>query len=296
MATWNGAPYLPQQLESILRQRDVDWRLIARDDGSTDGTKEILTRFWTENPVRCRLLPADGRLGPAGNFGRLLAATTAPLVACCDQDDIWDPDRLRMGCAAAVAVPGPVLVHSDARLINAAGTQIGTSLHASESMNPRKGARLPRLLRQSCIWGCTTVMNRALLDAALPIPGRAVMHDWWLSLVAAVQGRIYYLPKAMISYRIHESNVFGASHAQTPIEKLMAWSSTWKRRQSHRDTSAAQALALHQRFANNPVARLAARYAHWAQLDPISRRCVAIQSGFTRHGLMRNLGDIVLPG
>ena len=66
-----------------------------------------------------------------------------------------------------------------------------------------------RLLSQNVVTGCTVMVNRALLDLAAPWPEAAVMHDWYLALVAACFGQIGLVEEATIDYRQHERNQVG---------------------------------------------------------------------------------------
>ncbi|MCZ6637640.1 MAG: glycosyltransferase, partial [Alphaproteobacteria bacterium] len=68
LATWNGQRYLAEQIDSILTQTFTDWRLLIRDDGSTDGTLDIIRRYVSENPDRMAVIE-DGEkgLGARGN-------------------------------------------------------------------------------------------------------------------------------------------------------------------------------------------------------------------------------------
>ncbi len=94
LATYNGAAFLEAQLDSILAQTHKNWRLVIRDDGSTDKTPEILEAFWTRHPDKANVLrDADGDLGLVQNFSRLLEHVSAQYAAFCDQDDVWKPEK-----------------------------------------------------------------------------------------------------------------------------------------------------------------------------------------------------------
>src|SRR5262249_54654542 len=97
LATYNGAAYLEEQLASIEAQAHPNWRLIARDDGSSDRTADILAAFRTRHPGKVTIVrDADGNLGLVQNFSRLMEASTAPYAAFCDQDDVWLPEKLSL--------------------------------------------------------------------------------------------------------------------------------------------------------------------------------------------------------
>jgi len=217
LATYNGACHLRQQIDSIIAQTDPDWRVIARDDGSTDDTPRILAEYQERFPDRFIMLPNEGgRLGPSGNFGRLLFASSAPYVMFADQDDVWLPgkiDQTRGEMHRMEETFGPItplLVHTDLIVTDDALQTIAPSLWRYHQSDPVGGISLNRLLVQNVATGCTVMVNRPLIDCALPIPPAAVMHDWWLALVATTFGRIGHLPTPTVLYRQHGKNDTGA--------------------------------------------------------------------------------------
>ncbi|MBR2288574.1 MAG: glycosyltransferase, partial [Clostridia bacterium] len=94
LATYNGLPYLDEQIRS-LKAQTVPFRCLVQDDGSDDGTREVLETLFQEDP---RFFPAGEQgqhLGAAANFLSLLRQVSGP-VALCDQDDIWEADKLEV--------------------------------------------------------------------------------------------------------------------------------------------------------------------------------------------------------
>jgi hypothetical protein len=140
----------------------------------------------------------------------------SPLIALCDQDDIWHPNRLERG-VAALQTTGAALVHSDARLVADDGTSVlHKSMFAFEKRHPSPGLR--GLLYRNNITGMTCLMRLELVAQALPFPaqnGVHFHHDLWLGLMAQATGRgVYYLPEALVDYRQHGHNVIGAVDRQ----------------------------------------------------------------------------------
>src|SRR6185295_11501211 len=109
-----------------------------------------------------------------------------------------------------------------------------------------------RLLMQNVVTGSTCLMNRALIDLAFPIPGEALMHDWWVALVANVTGQIGYIDHATVLYRQHAANVIGAiRRSNSPLElmrKLVSVSFSNKRYQQALLGRTRQARALQRRL------------------------------------------------
>ena len=99
MSTYNGMPYVGEQVQSVLSQEGVEPRLFVRDDGSTDGTVEYLRSLEEKGELT---LLSGGNLGVVGSFVELLRRAPAEFewVALCDQDDVWRPDKLARAVAA----------------------------------------------------------------------------------------------------------------------------------------------------------------------------------------------------
>lgn len=215
LPTYNGVLFLEAQLASIHAQTLRPVRVLLRDDGSRDGTLELIQRLQKCYGSWLQLLPADTNLGCTANVNILLQASQAPYIALADQDDIWLPHKLEESLAlmqqleACYGAGIPVLVHSDLELIDVASKSLGHHFFQRQHLDPQRTA--PRdLTLTNVVTGCTALMNRSLLEIALPIPTQAVMHDWWLALVASVFGRIELLPQATVRYRQHGNNVLGA--------------------------------------------------------------------------------------
>lgn len=207
MATYNGARYLEQQLESIFRQSYQPLEVVVSDDCSSDGTVEILERYASLGKLK--YIRNNANLGYVRNFQKVLGECTGELVALADQDDLWYENKIDR---LYEAIGDNLLIHSDARLID----QDGKELADSFSRHSRK-MTLPRSLTEAClngsVTGCTTLLRRELLDMALPIPQGVYVHDKWLGLIAFMEGRFAYLDEALIGYRQHTGNSIGLADA-----------------------------------------------------------------------------------
>ena len=95
MATYDGAAFLGEQIESIFAQQHGSLRLLVRDDGSTDATRAIVADYAARRPEMVVPVDPDGpHLGACGSFARLLEHSTADYVMLCDQDDVWLPGKV----------------------------------------------------------------------------------------------------------------------------------------------------------------------------------------------------------
>jgi len=216
IATYNGSKYLPSQLDSIIAQDCGDWRILLRDDGSSDATIEILKNY--SNRLQDKLVVLNdkqGNIGIIGNFAYLLASTTAPYVMLCDQDDIWNPDKISLTLQAMKEAESissdelPILVHTDLKVVDDQLNMLNKSFWHYQNINPYLDS-YNRLIVQNTVTGCTVMINQALLRLALPIPSQVIMHDWWLALVASFFGKVVVLEEQTMLYRQHGNNDTGA--------------------------------------------------------------------------------------
>ncbi len=223
LATHNGARFLAEQVESILAQDYACLRILARDDGSTDGTRAILERYVETYPERFELLPMGVATGSAkGNFVLLLRSSTAPYLCCADQDDVWKADKVtrsmeRMrGLELKYGRDIPLLIFSDLEVVNDKLERLHGSFWKHQGITPQNIHRFPRLLTQNVVTGCTALMNQPLAELASAVPRDSYMHDWWIALMACAFGQADYLNDATVLYRQHGRNVVGAVEHQKP--------------------------------------------------------------------------------
>ncbi len=203
LATYNGARFLPAQLESLASQRGVDWSLLWRDDGSTDATAAILDGFAAAHPGRVARLSGGGRLGAAASFMRLLAQDSpADFYAFMDQDDVWLPGKLARGIAAL----------ADSDLVCTRLRFVGPDLAAlGLSPLPSRPPGFATLLAHNVAAGCTMVCTAQARSWALAAPMPAGgLHDWWCALaVTGCGGRLVFDPEPSLLYRQHGGNLVG---------------------------------------------------------------------------------------
>jgi len=210
MATYNGGRYLRNQLLSLQQQTYEDWTLWVRDDGSTDNTLNILGEF-SESDKRINIVEeqAGKRFGPGKNFLGLTKYATSDYAIFCDQDDIWFEKKLEILIEFAEANfdPGtPCLVYCDAYgYSDLEGIIIIDSIYR----NPPKNLN-DFLFSNSGYHGSSILFNKSLyILAANYKPNFFYLHDDIVSLLAHVFGRVYFLPKKLMLWRLHPSNVTG---------------------------------------------------------------------------------------
>lgn len=251
LATFNGERFLEAQIASIINQTYNDWTLLIRDDGSTDGTLGlVLQAAKTDSRIVVVSDHPGITKGVVDNFGCLLQhalGAGATVVFVCDQDDIWHPQKIecqlrhfsRCGLESEA-----ILAHSDMELIGEKGQLLSKSFFAARGLAPQPVAPLEQLLSLNYISGCSLAINRRLLALALPIPHGAILHDWWLALVAASVGRICYDKRPLLAYRQHSHNVVGARGEWALLREVSRWSRGWRDGYVELETTFKQAEAL----------------------------------------------------
>jgi glycosyltransferase involved in cell wall biosynthesis len=220
MATYNGEPFLRQQLDSILVQSNQDWRLLVRDDGSDDDTVPIVEDYASRLPDKIRLIKDNGiRLGASLNFGKLLEYADTEYIMFSDQDDVWLPNKIDLTLNAMKATERiypdkPILVHTDLQVMDSELNTIANSLWSYQKLFPEAGDDLNRIMACNIVTGCTVMINERAKAVSVPVPCEAIMYDWWLALNVCRHGKIIYVSIPSILYRQHSKNRLGAQKAR----------------------------------------------------------------------------------
>jgi len=196
VATYNGERYISQQLESILCQLGDDDEVIVSDDGSSDGTADVVEAI---GDSRIRLLHHPAPHGVNANFGYALSHARGEYIFLADQDDVWLPGKVDK-CIATLA--DHVCVMHDCRITDS-------------SLNPTGETLLRQLGAKTGFWanlmrnrytGCCMAFRSSLMRRILPIPqSRLFYHDNWIGLNAALCGSVAFLPFEGLLFRRHEA-------------------------------------------------------------------------------------------
>lgn len=234
LPVYNGARFLAEQLQSILAQSFGQLTVLCRDDASSDGSAAILAGFAERYPKQIIVIDdALGNLGARANFSRLMQlALDLPTgtkgaintyFALSDQDDVWHPSKLATLLSAMQQLEAgqpeiPALVHSDLQVVDESGGVIAPSMAKFQGLRPDRD-RFAAQLMSNTVTGCTALMNRALLARSTPVPSQAIMHDWWISLVASAFGRRRFLTQSLVDYRQHGNNTIGAKKYVKPVAR-----------------------------------------------------------------------------
>lgn len=210
LSLFGASPFLPEMLRSLQEQSLQGASLICRKDTPCD---ELL------HPLRCmhfaKVLNGDEHLGVTVSYWELLKHSTAEYTMFADQDDVWHANKIAVTLDAMRKqedIHGkktPLLVHTDLQICDKKLNVLHKSFIRFQALNPNL-TQLRHLMIQNNVTGCTMMINKALKQLLRPFPAEAICHDWYIALVAASFGKVFFLPEATVDYRQHDTNVFGA--------------------------------------------------------------------------------------
>ena len=240
LSTYNGEKFLGEQLDSLLAQSHKNFILVVRDDGSRDRTVSILESYAGDYPERIHLISRDGvNMGASASFAFLadyvlknkeLLGLKSIYMMFCDQDDTWFPEKIEKLLEAMLATEAdsdstlPIIVHSDLEVVSEQNTVIAKSLINYQGLEIGRNS-FPNLVISNLVTGCTALINEPLAEKAIPIPEKAIMHDWWLALVASAFGKLVYLDIPLVHYRQHGNNTIGAKEfTKESVVSMSLWS------------------------------------------------------------------------
>jgi glycosyltransferase involved in cell wall biosynthesis len=210
MPVFNGAVYLPAQLESIARQTLLPAELVVCDNVSTDDSLAVLEDFARRAPFPVHIHPNTTHIGADNNFHRAFSLCSNPIIAYCDADDVWVPEKLAK-CLAVVSQPGVVLVSHRSRLTDSELRPLGVVL--PDGLEPGKYA-FPHFPLRYWGFGHQMVFSRELvpimnwLRATVPVGSVPTTNlDELIPIAAGMLGDTIYLPEPLMDFRRHNRAV-----------------------------------------------------------------------------------------
>lgn len=206
LATYNGAPFLRAQLDTLYAQTWTPLEVVVSDDASSDGTVEILAEYARERGLRYEVNPAQ--LGLVKNFERAIELCRGELIALCDQDDLWKPHKIatlaeNLGKSSLIYCNGQEYLSVEGRIaIESSVDQVFAFAREFGSGHPTR-----QLLAENWVVSHTLLFRRELAAAALPFPLHHTYHDGWLALVASKLGGIQYWDEKLQTHRRHAASI-----------------------------------------------------------------------------------------
>lgn len=215
MTTFNGEKYIEKQIESIIHQSLPVDEIIVCDDGSTDHTVELLKKY------DVTLVQNFQNLGYKLNFKQAMEKCNGDYIFLCDQDDIWEKDKVKDMMHIMESHKNIHVLASSFTYIDGQDQMILTTLNKGYSNNNLYNKEVEKndlvsVLTDEFIYGnyfqgCALVMDKQTRDFVVHHFDDRLPHDWIISLYASIDGGMYFYNKSEFKYRIHSDNSIGVS-------------------------------------------------------------------------------------
>lgn len=211
MATYNGARFIKEQVDSILPQLRADDELIVSDDGSTDGTLEILAEYAAadgrvkvlhheKNPAYAKIRHSRNFYYATDNFENALKEARGDYIFLSDQDDVWAENKV---CEISPLLDEYDCVMSDNQMIDRNGKPLNFFLGEKQPF----GKSVFVNLKRTPFLGCCMAFSRRAMNYILPFPKKLICHDLWMGCLCAYRKSLFFLNEPLHCYRYHENSV-----------------------------------------------------------------------------------------
>jgi glycosyltransferase involved in cell wall biosynthesis len=301
LAVRNGERYLPAMLDSLLIQTTRDFNVLVRDDGSSDGTLEILETYKTKFDGRLSVIMGKPSGSFVANFGILMRETKADYVLFADHDDVWKPEKVELTLRslkdgeAKYGKSTPIYFATDFAVVNKDLELISASYWKWKRLNPSMMGKLSQSLICVSIQGMASGINRALLDLANPVSAKAISHDWWTQLIAAAMGKVICDPTVTALYRVHGENASGPKPVGVRPYLKLGLDTSFLRRGLGRRIEQADALAdaLAGRMPPDKL-KIIRRFTRLQSQGFVQRRWTLVSGNYLYHDLVRSVATFAL--
>ena len=219
MATYNGAKFIREQLDSILAQTITDWELIVCDDVSTDSTIAILEEY-AKKDGRIQIHKNKVNLGFKRNFEKAISLCSGDYIALCDQDDIWYPKHLEI---LLNQIGDYSLSIGNSDIVDANNVFLNKTMSDTDHIHfiPKDYKKL--LYREffyaNPFQGASMLLKRDFAQRCIPIPEEVKYHDAWISTCACMEYGLVYTYESITRYRQHGKNITVNNHREHGLSK-----------------------------------------------------------------------------
>lgn len=214
LCTYQGELHLQEQLDSIARQIRLPDELIVRDDGSSDGTLDIVRNFAASARFPVLWGKNAKNLGSTGNFQQAIGLCTGDIIALCDQDDVWHADKLGLMEEMYLSSPETGGVFSNAAVVGADLSPLGYTLWDTFRFPERvqasfsAGKAFDVLLNHNVVTGATMSFRSSMRGLLFPIPAEWI-HDAWIAIIVSLYSDLRFINRCLVDYRQHDSQQIG---------------------------------------------------------------------------------------
>ncbi len=198
IATYNGERFIRGQIESILPQLNAEDELVISDDCSKDQTLDIIKSY---NDSRIKIFEGPAKGHPRYNFENCLKCCNGDYIFMCDQDDIWETNRIHIFLDH---LKSNDVVVCDCSVVDGDNNIISESFMQGR---PSEKRGFLRNLRANHFIGCCMAFRRELLKDVLPFPSKIAQHDMWIGLCAEYIGyKVLFIDDKLTRYRRYGDN------------------------------------------------------------------------------------------
>ena len=215
IATYNGSKYLQQQLDSLVEQSYSNIEVILQDDCSCDETLAIANLY--KKRLKIQIYQNENNLGYIKNFESLLQKANGSFIAICDQDDIWERDKLKI---LMENIKENILIYSNSELIDKDGKSLNKTLSQKLKNNFIDSSTALNFLYDNSVSAHAMLFKKTLLQHIFPFPEH-IYFDAWIAATASSLGSITYCDKSLVKYRQHETNTL-SKHKRSPQKSTKA--------------------------------------------------------------------------
>ncbi len=285
----------------LLSQTTRDFNVLVRDDGSRDGSLEILEKYKPKFGGRFSVITGEPSGSATSNFAVLMRETKADYVLFADQDDVWKPEKVEptlrslKEAEAKYGKSTPIYFATDIAVVNKDLEVISPSYWKWKRLNPSMMGKLSQSLICVPIQGMASGINRALLDLSNPVAEKAISHDWWAQLIAAAMGKVICDPTTTALYRVHGGNASVPKQVGVLPYLKLGLDASFLRRGLGRRIEQANALAdaLAGRMPPDKL-KVIRRFTRLQSQGFLQRRWTLVSGNYLYHDLVRSVATFVL--
>lgn len=196
LCTYNGEEFLKEQLDTLVLQTYPNKEIIVVDDGSIDGTLEILENYSVNYPC-LKVFKNEKNMGYVKNFEKAITLCNGEYIALSDQDDIWSLNKIEL---LVDNIEDYALIYHDSEFINHKGISLEKKI--SDILNMYQGDLPHPFFFYNCVSGHSMLFKGSLRDSIIPFD-KNFFHDWWIAALATERGGIKYYDQPLVKYRQH---------------------------------------------------------------------------------------------
>lgn len=302
LATFNGEKFIKEQLDSIINQSYKDFTLYISDDGSTDGTVEMIKEYQKKYPSIITVLDEHKPTGSAcKNFLYLLEQVASDVYLFCDQDDVWLENHIAVFIEKYQKIYSgkkniPILIHSDTVIVDEKLNVLCNSgfKYMGVPLNPEKHSYYV----MNNVSGCASMINESLKQMVfynkkeLTLHQKdLLMHDHFFACIASIMGEKYVIPEPTLLYRQHTGNVCGAGK-RSICQKIKQFRCSMTRSKvvlNQYQIFASFFLSYFSSFLNDRERKALYNFSVLNDVSKMMRIILLIRENILRNGFVRNL-------